>query len=342
MPSNTEILFKEIPTGAATAQDTFQIVKDDAFDPSSLEVRPDCVLLQASWLSLDPYMRGRMRAPEKESYSAPFEVGKPLAGHGIATVLQSNSKKFNIGDVVLGFLPWSNYAVVHEAAIQHAINRPESPAVPQEAWLGILGMPSFTAYSGLVLIGKPKAGETLFVSAAAGAVGQVVGQIGKSLGLRVIGSAGTDEKVDLLLTKFGFDAAFNYNKHIIHEKLAELCPNGIDIYFENVGGETLDAVLPLMNNHGRIPVCGMISQYNGAGTGIKNLMNVISKRLLIQGFLVSDFTPHHGEFVKWMFEHAMDGKFVYEMTVAEGIEAMPEAFVGMMAGKNVGKQLVKL
>ncbi|KAJ3076890.1 hypothetical protein HDU98_010985 [Podochytrium sp. JEL0797] len=339
MPSNTKVLFKQIPAGAATA-DTFEISKDDSFNPSAVEVGANSVLVQTSWLSLDPYMKGRMRAPETKSYSPAFELGKPMGGHGVGTVVKSNSPKFAVGDAIVGFLPWMSYAVVPDSMIK-AI--PATPKLPIEAYLGILGMPSFTAYAGLVAIGKPKAGETLFVSAAAGAVGQVVGQIGKRLGLRVVGSAGSDEKVDLLINKLGFDAAFNYNKFATNDKLAELCPNGIDIYFENVGGATLDAVLLHMNVHGRIPVCGMISQYNGAGDGIHNLLNIISKRILIQGFLQTDFVPtHHDEFLKWMFEHALDGSFVYETTVAEGIESIPEAFIGMMCGKNIGKQLVKL
>ncbi|KAJ3065177.1 hypothetical protein HDU99_004250, partial [Rhizoclosmatium hyalinum] len=223
------------------------------------------------------------------------------------------------------------------------INTTPAHTFTDETWLGRLGMPSFTAYVGLVLIGKPKKGETLFVSAAAGAVGQVVGQIGKRLGLRVVGSAGSDEKVSLLVDKLGFDAAFNYNTSNIKDKLVELCPNGIDIYFENVGGETLDAVLAVMNNHGRIPVCGMISQYNGAGDGIHNLMQIIGKRILLQGFIQSDWiAEHHDAFLQWMFEHAMDESFIYETTVSEGIESLPEAFLGMMAGKNIGKQLVKV
>ncbi|KAJ3003947.1 UNVERIFIED_CONTAM: hypothetical protein HDU68_005417 [Siphonaria sp. JEL0065] len=339
---NTRVLFKSIPVGAAT-KDTFDIVHDDSFDVNNQELVPDSVLIKTTWLSLDPYMRGRMRKPELESYSAAFTVGQPLAGHGVGVVVKSTSTKYKEGDAVLGFLPWASYAVVSAAFVTRKINSSDTPALPHETWLGLLGMPSFTAYVGLITIGKPKAGETLFVSAAAGAVGQVVGQIGKRLGLRVVGSCGTDEKVDFLVNKLGFDAAFNYNKHNIRDKLAELCPQGIDIYFENVGGETLDAVLTLMNVGGRIPVCGMISQYNGAGDGIKNLMQVIPKRILIQGFLQTDFVKdHHEDFLKWMFEHAMDGSFVYEQTVAEGIESLPEAFIGMMAGKNTGKQLVKL
>ncbi|KAJ3068936.1 hypothetical protein HDU98_007952 [Podochytrium sp. JEL0797] len=343
MLPNTKILFKTVPIGPATL-DTFEIDRAESIDPLTAEIELNTVLVKVgvSWLSLDPYMRGKMRAPETKWYSPAYAIGEPLSGHGVGIVCKSNSPKFNVGDAVSGILPWCSFANLPDTVVKAILT---TPKLPHEAYLGILGMPSFTAYVGLIAIGKPKAGETLFVSAAAGAVGQVVGQIGKRLGLHVVGSAGSNEKVSLLTTKLGFDAAFNYNNHVTKDKLNELCPNGIDIYFDNVGGETLDAVLPLMNNHGRIPVCGMISQYNGAkgGDGIQNLLHVVNKRLLIQGFSHSAFLEsHHDAFLKWMGEHALDESFVYEATVAEGIESIPEAFVGMMEGRNIGKQLVKL
>ncbi|KAI8615990.1 hypothetical protein BC830DRAFT_1063832 [Chytriomyces sp. MP71] len=338
---NTSVCFKAIPNGPAT-DDTFEVKHDVAFTVETAEVQAQHVLVKLQWISLDPYMRGRMRSAEVKSYSAPFAIGQPMVGHALGEVVKSASDKYKVGDVVLGFFKWQQYAMVHEAAITRVLNAPGAPALTPETYLGLLGMPSFTAYVGLVAIGKPKEGETLFVSAAAGAVGQVVGQIGKRLGLRVVGSAGTDDKVDYLISKLGFDAAFNYNKHNILEKLTELCPNGIDIYFENVGGETLEAAITLANNHARFPVCGMISQYHGANYHVKNLMQIIQKRILIQGFLQSDWLPTHGnEFMEWMFAHALDGKFVYESTIAEGIESIPRAFIGMMEGKNTGKQLVK-
>ncbi|KAJ3105423.1 hypothetical protein HK100_003897 [Physocladia obscura] len=343
MTTNTKVLFKSIPEGAANLAN-FEVVSEPFnIQTAAAALQPNSVLIKVTWLSVDPYMRGRMRKPEVASYSAAFTLGQPFMGHGVGIVVKSTSEKFAEGDVVLGILPWGNYVSVPEAAITRKINTADAPDLPHETYLGLLGMPSFTAYAGLVVLGKPKAGETLFVSAAAGAVGQVVGQIGKRFGLRVVGSCGTDEKVDHLVNRLGFDAAFNYNKHPIREKLAELCPNGIDIYFENVGGETLEAVLTLMNVHGRIPVCGMISQYDGAGYGVKNLFSVISKRITLQGFLVSDFyADHHDAFLKWMFEHGLDGTFFYEQTVANGIENVPAAFIGMMDGKNIGKQLIKL
>ncbi|KAJ3282138.1 hypothetical protein HDU79_010158 [Rhizoclosmatium sp. JEL0117] len=338
---NTSVLFKAIPSGPATL-DTFEVSQDASYSFESQELPPNTILVETKYLSLDPYMRGRMRPAETKSYSAAFELGKPGQGHGTGIVKKSTSSKFKVGDEVLGFLPWNTYSAIPDYLVK-PINTTTTHTFTHETWLGRLGMPSFTAYVGLILIGKPKKGETLFVSAAAGAVGQVVGQIGKRLGLRVVGSAGSDEKVSLLVDKLGFDAAFNYNTSNIKDKLVELCPNGIDIYFENVGGETLDAVLAVMNNHGRIPVCGMISQYNGAGDGIHNLMQIIGKRILLQGFIQSDWVAeHHDAFLQWMFEHAMDESFIYETTVSEGIESLPEAFLGMMAGKNIGKQLVKV
>ncbi|ORY31565.1 NAD(P)-binding protein [Rhizoclosmatium globosum] len=301
---NTSVLFKAIPSGPATL-DTFEVSQDASFSFESQELPPNTILVETKYLSLDPYMRGRMRPAETKSYSAAFELGKPGQGHGTGIVKKSTSSKFKVGDEVLGFLPWNTYSAIPDYLVK-PINTTTTKTFTHETWLGRLGMPSFTA-------------RTLFVSAAAGAVGQVVGQIGKRLGLRVVGSAGSDEKVSLLVDKLGFDAAFNYNTSNIKDKLVELCPNGIDIYFENVGGETLDAVLAVMNNHGRIPVCGMISQYNGAGDGIHNLIQIIGKRILLQGFIQSDWT-----------------------TVSDGIESLPEAFLGMMAGKNIGKQLVKV
>jgi NADPH-dependent curcumin reductase CurA len=287
-----------------------------------------------------------MRSPEIQSYSSAFELNKPMTGGGVAEVVQSNSSKVKVGDVVVAFIDWANYTVVHEKAISQVVDQEKFKSFPLHAWVGLLGMPSFTAYVGLVKIGTPKKGETLYVSAAAGAVGQVVGQIGKRLGLRVVGSAGSDDKVSSLVENLGYDAAFNYKTQPIAETLRKLCPNGIDIYFENVGGEMLDIVLTQMNQNGRIPVCGMISQYNKAGSGeeeygVKNLINVLSKRLLMQGFIIGDHYHHYPEFLEFMVKNTADGKFVYETTIEKGIENAPKAFIGLLEGKNKGKQLLE-
>ncbi|KAJ3219338.1 hypothetical protein HK099_004735 [Clydaea vesicula] len=335
--SNTQVLFNSVPVGEPTETD-FKVVTV-AINPQS-HLQENFLLIKNLWISLDPYMRGRMRNPEKGSYSSAFELGKPLTAGAVGEVIQSNSKLYNVGDVVLGHFDWANYTVAHEKAIQQKIDQSKYK-FPLEAWLGLLGMPSLTAYYGLVHIGKPKAGETLYVSAAAGAVGQVVGQIGKKLGLRVVGSAGTDEKVKYLTETLKFDAAFNYKNGDFKENLKKFTPSGIDIYFENVGGEQLEAVLDLMNENGRIPVCGMISQYNGAAYGVKNLFNVIGKRLLLQGFIVGDHYNIFPEFLNWMMENTSDGSFFYETTISEGIENAPKAFIGLLKGENTGKQLIK-
>ena len=203
-------------------------------------------------------------------------------------------------------------------------------------------MPSFTAWWALTNIGKPKQGETLYVSAASGAVGQIVGQIGKKMGLRVVGSAGSDENVALLVDKLGYDSAFNYKTCDILEELKLSCPNGIDINFENVGGKMLDMVLTQMNNFGRIPLCGLISQYDGDVYPIKNFSPVLWKRLTIQGFIISEHWDEYSKFLEFMMEFVKDEKFHYEVTITNGLESLPDAFIGMMNGKNVGKALVKV
>ncbi|KAJ3217672.1 hypothetical protein HDU67_007495 [Dinochytrium kinnereticum] len=294
--------------------------------------------------SSDPYMRGRLRVGAK-SYTNSFTLNAPLDGGVVAKVVRSSNPKFPEGSVVVGHLPWKEYHIVPQAK---GLTPVKSPAkeFPLSYFLGIAGMPGFTAYAGLLKIGKPKAGETLYVSAASGAVGLVVCQIGKAMGLKVVGSAGSDDKVNYLINEIGIEA-FNYKTVNIEEALTKYCPDGIDIYFENVGGEMLDIVLTKMNMNGRIPVCGMISQYNTTAEtayGVKNLMNVIGKRLTFQGFIISDYyaTETFGEFMRDIMSWIAEGKIVYRETVSEGIESLPEAFVGMLKGENFGKAVVRV
>ncbi|KAG9070242.1 hypothetical protein KI688_009577 [Linnemannia hyalina] len=311
------------------------------------DLKPNSVLLRNLYFSLDPYMRGRMR--DAESYIPHFQINQPMNGYGVAEVIESKNTAFPKGALVSGMTGWEQYSVIPEDFAKHLRVLPKyartSKKIPLSAWVGVLGMPGFTAYSSLKIIGQPKAGETIFVSAAAGAVGQLVGQMAKKLGLRVVGSAGSDDKVDYLLKELKFDAAFNYKKNgTILENLKRAAPEGIDIYYENVGGETLEAALEVMKNHGRVIACGMISQYNTQKPyGIRNLGHIVSKRITMRGFINDDFAKEcYGDFLKDVSEWLEGEEIIYKEDVQEGIEGSLEAFVGMLNGKNFGKQVVKI
>ncbi|KAJ3256415.1 hypothetical protein HK103_005544 [Boothiomyces macroporosus] len=337
---NKQVLFKQDP-GAGWVETSHMEVVDR---PLNVQLKQGEVLLKNLYLSVDPYMRGRMNTAAK-SYSAPFTIGQPLTGGGISEVVESQRDGYAKGDLISSHIGWEQYTVV---PAQQPIQKIVNPLnVPLSYFLGILGMPGATAYHGLLDIGEPKEGETVFVSGAAGAVGLVVGQIAKIKGCRVVGSAGTDEKVEQLVSTFGYDAAFNYKTVASqHDKLKELCPKGIDVYFDNVGGETLETVLSFMNTHGRLVECGMISQYNAEKPyGIKNLMLVVGRQLKIQGFIISsqlaskDFvTRFVGDMTKWIKE----GKLSYTETITDGLENAPQAFVDMLKGANTGKQIIKI
>jgi len=300
--------------------------------------------------SFDPYMRGRMRDPKIKSYSPPFTLGEPITSATVAKVLKSDNSNFSEGDLIIGHLPIEEYSSVKkEAADSYGYKKLENPyGLDVKDFLGALGMPGLTAYSSFYEIGKPVKGETIFISAASGAVGQLVGQLAKHEGLKVIGSVGSDEKLDFIVKDLNFDGGFNYKKEKPSEALARLAPNGIDIYYENVGGEQLEAALNAINNFGRIVACGMVSQYSASEDqkyGIKNLMNVVSKRLTIRGFIVGDkdfgpkYAKKHNEFVsKWLHE----GSFKALTSVTEGIDNAPEGLVGMLQGKNFGKAVLRI
>ncbi|KAJ0035026.1 hypothetical protein Pint_26227 [Pistacia integerrima] len=295
------------------------------------------VLLKNLYLSCDPYMRPRMKKIEGH-YVEPFKIGMPLSGYGVAEVLDSEQPNFKKGDLVWGMTGWEEYSLITAPnlfKIQHT-------DVPLSYYTGILGMPGMTAYAGFYELCSPKKGESIFISAASGAVGQLVGQFAKLLGCYVVGSAGTKDKVDLLKNKFGFDEAFNYKEEPdLDAALKRYFPEGIDMYFENVGGKMLDAVLLNMNVHGRIAVCGMISQYNlDKPEGVHNLMNLISKRIRMEGFLVLDYYHLYPKFLETIIPHIKEGKIVYVEDTAEGLERAPAALVGLFTGHNVGKQVV--
>ncbi|XP_057477890.1 2-alkenal reductase (NADP(+)-dependent)-like [Actinidia eriantha] len=296
------------------------------------------VVVKNLYLSCDPYMRIRM-LQLKDNYVPSFTPGSPITGYGVAKVLDSTYPNFKKGDLVWGKTGWEEYSLITEP---EALFKIQNTDVPLSYYTGILGMPGMTAYAGFYKVCSPKKGEYVFVSAASGAVGQLVGQFAKLLGCYVVGSAGTKEKVDLLKNKLGFDEAFNYREEPdLSAALKRYFPEGIDIYFENVGGKMLDAVLVNMRVHGRIAVCGLISQYNlGQPEGVHNLFCLITKRLRMEGFLAGDYCHLHSKFLEMILPQIKEGKIIYVEDVAEGLESAPAALVGLFSGRNVGKQVV--
>ncbi|ESW06329.1 hypothetical protein PHAVU_010G038800 [Phaseolus vulgaris] len=296
------------------------------------------VLLKNLYLSCDPYMRMLMSKIDQEGFGS-YTPDSPLSGYGVSKVVESGHPDYKKGDLVWGITKWEEFSLVPAAQIRTKI---ENTDVPLSYYTGILGMPGMTAYAGFFELGSPKKGENVFVSAASGAVGQLVGQFAKLTGCYVVGSAGSKEKVDLLKNKFGFDEAFNYKEESdLNGTLKRYFPEGIDIYFENVGGKTLDAVLPNMRLHGRIPVCGMVSQYNLIEPeGVTNLTNLIFKQIRMEGFIVSKFYHLYSNFLEFVLPHIREGKVVYVEDIVEGLENGPAALVGLYTGRNVGKQVV--
>ncbi|KAI8362320.1 hypothetical protein B0O80DRAFT_421857 [Mortierella sp. GBAus27b] len=338
MTQNKSVVFLKHPTEFPVPGEHFAVQSHEL----KTDLKENDVLLRNYYISLDPYMRGKMR--NADSYTPGFQIGEALTASGVSEVIESKNPAFPVGSIVTGFVGWEEYSVIPSAQGLRVINNARESKIPLSAYLGVLGMPGLTAYSSLKIIGQPKAGETIFISAASGAVGQIVGQIAKRLGLRVIGSAGSDDKVEYLLKELKFDAAFNYKKGSILGNLQAAAPEGIDIYYENVGGETLEAALEVMNVHGRVIACGMISQYNTQQPyGIKNLAHVIGKRITIRGFIVADFAAECGaDFARDVGAWLMKGEIIYKEDIAVGIDNAPSAFVGMLQGKNFGKQVVKI
>ncbi|XP_019449548.1 PREDICTED: 2-alkenal reductase (NADP(+)-dependent)-like [Lupinus angustifolius] len=297
------------------------------------------VLIKNLYLSCDPYMRILMNKVEVFEGFPPFTPASPLGGFGVAKVLESGHSDYKKGDLIWGFTRWEEYSLVPSTQIFSKI---EHTDVPLSYYAGILGMAGLTAYAGFFELGTPKKGENVFVSAASGAVGQLVGQFAKLSGCYVVGSAGTKEKVNLLKNKLGFDEAFNYKEEPdLNAALKRYFPEGIDIYFENVGGKTLDAVLLNLRSNSRIPVCGMVSQYNLIEPeGVKNLTNLIFKQVHMQGFLVTNYYHLYPKFLEYLLPYIREGKVVYVEDRAEGLENGPKALVGLYSGRNVGKQVV--
>jgi len=303
------------------------------------EINEGEVLLKSKYVSVDPYLRGRMS--DAPSYVPPFEVGKPIESGIIAEVLESKAENFSKGDHVSGSLLWQEKQV----AKAEKLMKVDANKAPLSAYLGILGMTGLTAYLGLTEIGKPKEGETLLVSGAAGAVGSVVGQIGKILGCRVVGIAGTDEKIELLKSKFDFDEGINYNTtEDMNDAIAKACPDGVDVYFDNVGGEISEAVLFNINKFSRTVNCGAISQYNN--TELPKSISVqpflVKKSSLMQGFIIFDYEDKHPDGVKQLTKWLNEDKLTHEETIVEGFENIPQAFLDLFEGKNKGKMVVKI
>ncbi|MFG2050118.1 NADP-dependent oxidoreductase [Micromonospora sp. NPDC048935] len=331
MTGNREIHLANRPQGWPT-EDTFRLVETDVPTPG-----PGQLVVRNQYLSVDPYMRGRMN--DVKSYVPPFALDAPLDGAAVGEVVASESPDVAVGDTVLHGLGWREYALLDATSA-----RPVDPSLaPVSAYLGVLGMPGLTAYAGLLEVAAMKPGETVFVSAAAGAVGSLVGQIAKLKGAaRVVGSAGSPAKVERLRA-LGFDAAFDYHDGV-RESLQAAAPDGIDVYFDNVGGDHLEAAISAMNLHGRVAVCGMIAQYNATEppAAPRNLTLVIGKRLTLRGFLVNDHNDMRSTFVSDVSGWLREGKLSYDETVVDGIENAPDAFLGLLRGDNVGKMLVKV
>ena len=296
------------------------------------------VVLQGVYYSVDPYMRGRMN--DAESYVPPFQIDQPISGTVIGKVIMSKSNELEIGDMVSGNLPWR----VQTVATAKGLSKIDVSTAPISYHLDVLGMTGLTAYFGLMAIGKPKAGETVVVSGAAGAVGLVVGQIAKIHGCHVVGIAGSDEKVALLKEKYGFDEAINY-KTVVNLKnaISQFCPKGVDIYFDNVGGEISDAVISNINFHARIPLCGQISLYNSTETPIGPRLQpmLLTRSVLMQGFIVGNYKTEFPEALKHLGAWLKEGKLKFEQTVIHGFDQLPMAFIELFKGTNIGKMIVE-
>jgi len=328
-----EIQLKNRPAGIPT-EDDFQVVQTVL-----PEIAEGQILVRNAYLSVDPYMRGRMG--ERETYIAPFELGKPLEGGCVGHVIESRSEKFQEGDTVLGDKGWREFFVSNGQDLVPI----DVQNVPIQHYLGILGMPGFTAYVGLLDMGKPKEGDTVFVSSAAGAVGSLVCQIAKIKGCRVVGSTGSEEKTAWLEKEAGIDAAFNYKTAgNLWDEVRKQCPEGIDVYFDNVGGSHLEAAIHSMNDHGRIVLCGMISFYNATRPprAPRNLVSAITKRLTLRGFIIHDHDHRQPQFQHDMRQWLKEGQIRWKETIVQGVENAPKAFLSLFSGETFGKMLVKL
>jgi NADPH-dependent curcumin reductase CurA len=335
MTTNTQVLFKSHPEAMPTT-DNFEIV---SVEMPSLEQGQ--FLLENQYLSLDPYMRMLMGGGW--TYSGPgMTPGQLMVGRVLGKVIETKNSEFTVGDYVVGRLGWQSHAISDGTNLDFKVEPSED--VPLSAYLGACGSTAVTGWVGVKVIGKPKEGETVLMSTAAGSVGSAGGQIAKAMGCRVVGIAGGPDKCKLVEEVFEFDACCDYKADDLAGQIRESCPDGVDVYFDNVGGAVLDAALMNMNKYGRIPVCGVLSAYNDGGEryGVENLHLVFDKTLNIQGFLLSDHRDKWPEARAELEDMIVSGTMKYRETIAEGIKNAPDAFIGMLQGANVGKQLVKL
>ena len=334
---NRQIKLASRPTGEPKAEN-FDMVTSEIPSPNNNEM-----LLRTVYLSLDPYMRGRMSAAK--SYADPLEVGDVMLGGTVAQVVESNIDKFAVGDLVVSNSGWQDYSVSDGEGVLKLDKDMPNPSYG----LGVLGMPGFTGYMGFTDIGKPQKGETLVVAAATGPVGATVGQVANQYGLRTVGIAGGKEKCDFAVNELGFDACIDHKADDFAEQLKAACPDGIDIYYENVGGKVFDAVMPLLNAHARIPVCGLVAQYNATelpeGQDRLSVLTglILSQRLTIKGFIIfEEYADHYPEFLKTMSKWVESGDVKTKEHIAEGLDNAPDAFVRMLNGDNFGKTVVKI
>lgn len=335
--TNRRIVLASRPTAAPSAEN-FRLEQVPV-----PELQEGQILLRGEWLSLDPYMRGRMS--DAPSYAPSVEIGGVMTAGVVSRVEASRHPDFREGERVMAYTGWQEYAISDGTGVTRL---PADFDHPSHA-LGILGMPGYTAYAGLIDIGQPRAGETVVVAAATGAVGSLVGQIAKLRGCHVVGIAGGAQKCESAVKELGFDACIDHRAADFAQQLQAACPRGIDVYFENVGGAVLDAVFPLLNVHARVPVCGLIAHYNGAGldtTSAALLRRVLTQRIRVQGFIIFDYYVNrpdlHASFQKEVGSWLKEGKLRYREDVVRGLENAPEAFMGLLQGKNFGKLVVKL
>lgn len=331
MTTNTQVLLASRPQGWVT-EANFRIVETPIGRPEGGQF-----LVKNHYLSLDPYMRGRIG--EGKSYAKGVEIGEVMVGGTVGEVVESRNPRFQVGEFVVGLMGWQEYAVTDGTGIMKV----ENPAIPLSAYLGVVGMPGATAWTGLMEICQPRVGETVVVSAASGAVGSVVGQLAKLQGCRAVGIAGGRDKCDYVVQELGFDACVDYKAGQLYRDLKAAVPKGIDCYFENVGGPVMDSVLALMNPFSRIALCGLISDYNSTDPyGVKMIRSILFNRIKVQGFIVSDRMDLYMKGRMQLIEWVAAGKIKYRESIAQGLRSAPRAFIGMLKGENFGKQVVKL
>jgi hypothetical protein len=329
--TSVKVVLKSHPAGEPRPTD-FAVVTEPVPKPGAGEM-----LCRTIYLSLDPYMRGRISGVR--SYATPVEIGQVIVGGTVSEVVESSHPKFQRGDLVQGYDGWQTYAVSNGAGLRKL----DPAAAPISTALGVLGMPGMTAYVGLLDIAKPKSGETVVVSAASGAVGAVVGQLAKLRGCRAVGVAGTEDKCRYVVEELGFDACVSHRAADLAGALRAACPNGIDVYFENVGGAVLDAVLASVNKDARIPLCGLIAEYNATEPARgPSWRTLLVNRVMVKGFIVSDHVDRMPDFLREMSGWVKDGRVKYREDIVEGLEKAPEAFIGLLRGKNFGKLLVRV